>query len=168
MTQRIYSDELHLEAVIRVQAGESQREVSRTLGIPLATVHDWYSEAEAAAGRVHPKDPPAVDHAALWASANEIAAKRIISNVAGLPETGLKPHEIRDIAIVGGISVDKHLDYRDGRKGAQVPNVDARQLHFHVTPEQARALLEEATRLAPPAALQDGSVSSSSEPLSLP
>ena len=152
MIQRVYTDDDRAPLVARVIAGESIHGVSQDAGVPYATLNLWVSAARdgaleaSGADHVTPKQP--IDHLSLWSNAAALAAQRIASNVTALPEEGLSPRDIQSLAIVGGISADKFLDLRDGRKGTQI-NIDQRSVHV-LSADQARALLEDAQRLALP------------------
>ena len=163
-----YSDAERTAAVALVESGMTQMAVAERLGIPLSTLNQWCTSSRRSADGDESSEHVnnRIAWAAVHADASRMGAEVAREQMQRYRGQELKPHELRDVMISAGIATDKALDLLDGRKGAQVPNVDARQLHFHVTPEQARALLEEATRLAPVAPVD--SVSSSSEPLSLP
>lgn len=138
-----YTDEQRIEALARIEAGESQREVASGMGIPLATVNRWaivtreVAEAVLAADGVL-DDETKTQYAARWGKVQRLVAQRAASNVEALPETGLTPSQIRDLSITGGIATDKWYDLTEGRKGAQI---DARSVHLTVPAEQALDML---------------------------
>lgn len=175
--ERHYTVTQKAEAVARVIAGESMREAAQDLGVPYETLRGWVAKHRSATARLRPAGDASGQasaitqthieglrgqkdatrgagsnrdgFAAMWASTEARAAKLISRQLDDYERDGreLSPRELQHIAIVGGISSDKHLDHRDGRKGATT-NVDARQVHVALSPEQAAALIAEAQRHA--------------------
>jgi transposase-like protein len=139
--QKVYTREQKLEAIARVETGENLEAVSKELGIPRTTLRDWYTRSQAG-GELQDYG---IDHASLWGEASSLAARLIQKQLARYDdeERDLTPRDLQSVAIVGGISTDKHLDYRDGRTKGGI-NVDNRQVHLQVSAEQAKALIAEA------------------------
>ena len=146
----VYTREQKLEAIARVETGESIHKVAAAMDAPYRTVRDWVHRAKTA-GADSLQDYR-VDHAELWGGASELAANLIRKQLTKYAEDDrdLSPRDLQSVAIVGGISTDKHLDYRDGRTKGGI-NVDNRQVHLQVSPEQAKALLAEAAESTPAA-----------------
>ena len=147
---KAYTHEIRTEAVARVIAGESLRAVAADMGIERSTLRGWYARAQEIGEPL--MQERGVDHAAQWGEASSLAAqliKRQLTRYAD-DDRDLSPRDLQSVAIVGGISTDKHLDYRDGRTKGGI-NVDNRQVHLQVSPEQARALLAEAAESTPAA-----------------
>ena len=150
MNVRTYSDEERASAIALILAGESVAEAARSLDAPYETVRAWWwATPQGALQRTEAPIKQPYDHAALWAESSARAARLIAARLDDYEEQGreLSPRELQHLAIVGGISTDKHLDYRDGRT-KQGFSVDARSVNVTLTGEQAAALLAEAARHA--------------------
>jgi hypothetical protein len=152
MPGRTYTDEDRVRALaaLEINAGNVTR-ASREVGIPRTTIIAWRDQSiEAIAnGTVGmPRTPkrPQRDWADLYGRAASLGAQIITRNLKRYRHIDLKPSELRDVAVVSGIAVDKHLDYRDGRKSNQV-TVDNRQQNL---------TLPEGTTLEDLRALRDG------------
>lgn len=103
-----------------IASGGKLRQTARKQGIDPHTLFSWRESAIAAGAKIPRNSPIKMDHERLWANAGAAAARLVRSAIAEQakhPET-LTPAGIQSIAIAGGIATDKHLDYRDGRKGA--------------------------------------------------
>lgn len=139
---RTYSDQEREEAVAMVRTGRSQSSVARELGIPLQTLNEWYQRGLTASERSELKD---TDYAELWGTAGRLAAVLVASQLEMAMASGerLPARDVQAYAIAGGISTDKHLDYRDGRKGTSI-SVDARSLTLPpgLTLDELRAIAQ--------------------------
>lgn len=95
---------------------------ARQVGVSRPTLRKWRDAALAVSADLPLKrtDP---DFASIWAG-KELKVLDLIGKKA--PDA-----TFRDLSIFAGIAADKHLDYRDGRKGTNV-NVDARQQNLNV------------------------------------
>lgn len=147
---RTYTDEQREQALALIQAGSSQRQVAAELQVPLSTVNEWHVRALEAIGV---SDSKRSDYAELWAGAGRLAAVLVADQVAMALESGerLPARDVQAYAIAGGISVDKALDLKDGRKGTSI-SVDARSLTLPpgLTAEELRAIA-----FQPPPALEE-------------
>ena len=95
---------------------------ARQVGVSRPTLRKWRDAALAVSADLPLKrtDP---DFASILAG-KELKVLDLIGKKA--PDA-----TFRDLSIFAGIAADKHLDYRDGRKGTNV-NVDARQQNLNV------------------------------------
>ena len=132
MTHRSYSDELKQKAVARHLAGESQAAIAESIGVPRQTITSWAGSADGI--RQSLDAAPLSLKRELADQAAEVIRKALhiidatLEHYIAQMEAGEypKPSQLRDITVTAGISRDIHLDYTDGRKGAEVV-VDARQ-----------------------------------------
>lgn len=124
---RTYTDADRVRALGALEAngGNLSRTVRET-GVPIGTLSLWRNAALSAGTErsLKPAEREKPEWADLYGRAARLGARIIARNLRRYRYMDLKPHELRDVAVVAGIAVDKHLDYRDGRKGAQV-NVSA-------------------------------------------
>lgn len=137
---RTYTDDERETALALIRSGMSQREVAAQTGIPLSTLNVWHVRAIEATDASDAKE---TDYAALWGHAGRLAAVLVASQLEKAMESGeqLPAKDVRDLAVAGGIASDKHLDYRDGRKGTQI-NIDQRSLTLPpgLTADELRAI----------------------------
>lgn len=140
-----YTDEQRIAALAALEAnGGNVKRTAAAVGIPRSTLQLWRDSAVAAAPELALTLAPAAtvktDWADLFGEAAKLGAQLITENLQRYAGTPLKPSELRDVAVVSGIAVDKHLDYRDGRKSASV-TVDARSVNLtQLTDEQLARL----------------------------
>ena len=127
----------HALAVLEAHNGKV-REAARELGINPSTLIEWRNLGRAAAGDGNTKI-----NAEIWESAQQMGAALVRDQLSRALDSDerIPARDLRDYAIAAGISADKHLDYRDGRKGTQI-NVDARSLTLPpgLTAEELRNL----------------------------
>ena len=134
MTIREYDDGERTNLVARVVAGETMRGVSEDSGVPYSTLKGWvdsYAEQDRSFS-LKIGSPAAYDHAALYGRATALGAQLIqreLQRRLDQPDNPVSARDLQSLAIVSGISADKHLDYRDGRKGTQI-TVDNRSLQL--------------------------------------
>jgi transposase-like protein len=136
---RTYTDAERVTALARLElnAGNASR-TARELSIPRPTLLLWRDQAVNELSGI--PDTVKTDWAELFGSAVQLGARLIAENLRRYQGQTLKPSELRDVAVVTGIAVDKHLDYRDGRKTSSV-NVDARSVNLtQLTDEQLARL----------------------------
>jgi len=139
-----FTDEQRIEALARIEAGESQHRISQEMGISQPAISKWrkhaLEEAAKADNRVIAKVEP-IDWTNAYIEASALGARIIRQNFERYDGKELSPRDLQSVAIVAGISTDKALDLRDGRKGTQI-NVDARsvQLPPGLTVDELRAL----------------------------
>ena len=93
---------------------------------PAAKLPALVPDAHLVAGR-----EPVEELAPVYQKVALKAAMILQQNLERYENLDLTPSQLRDVAIVAGIMVDKHLDYRDGRKGAAL--VDNSQ-HLTIPP----------------------------------
>lgn len=131
MARATYTDAQRVAALALLEStGGNVSRVSEQTGITRVTIRQWRDAALSAASEAPnlPLDSKQLstqkDWADLYGRAATLGARIIARNLRKYRHRDLKPSELRDVAVVAGIAVDKHLDYRDGRKGAQV-NVSA-------------------------------------------
>ena len=144
-----YTDEQRVQTLAALEAnGGNVARTSRACQVPRPTIILWRDQAIAAGTDLALTAPDIVktDWADLYGRAASLGAQIITRNLKRYRHIDLKPSELRDVAVVSGIAVDKHLDYRDGRKSNQV-TVDNRQQNL---------TLPEGTTLEDLRALRDG------------
>lgn len=121
------ADRVRALAALELNQGNITRTAEET-GITRLTIRTWRDSAlEATPDRPLANQSLTTgkpDWADLYGRAATLGARIITKNLRRYRHLALKPSELRDVAVISGIAVDKHLDYRDGRKGAQV-NVSA-------------------------------------------
>lgn len=134
---RTYTDAERIAALAQLEAnGGNVTRAARAAGVARPTLISWRNAALAAAPERTAltkadtaPDTVKTDWAANYGKAALLGAQIIFENLTRYVGQALKPSELRDVAVVAGIAVDKHLDYRDGRKSANVNvEVDARTL----------------------------------------
>lgn len=126
-SRRTYTDSDRLTGLAALEAnGGNVTRTAQAIGIPKPTLILWRDQAIEAGSQKILTAPDHVkpDWADLYGQAAVLGARIITKNLRRYRHLALKPSELRDVAVISGIAVDKHLDYRDGRKGAQV-NVSA-------------------------------------------
>lgn len=143
--QRVYSDDERSEVLAFLDLGHSQPEAAASFDMPLSTVNLWAVSRRQAAGNMESERTMRVDWASTHITASKLAGKLATQQLERYLDRDLTPSQLRDAMIVGGIATDKALDLLDGRKG-ETPRGGDQHLHLHVSQEQARALLEAATR----------------------
>lgn len=124
---RTYTDDERVAALaaLTLNSGNLSK-TARDTGIPIATVSLWRnSAAEAMLNPSAAVESEKADWSQLYGYAAALGGRLIAENLERYRGRDLKPHELRDVAVVSGIAVDKHLDYRDGRKSAV--NIDQSQ-----------------------------------------
>lgn len=100
-------------AALEVNGGNVSQ-TSRELGISRPTLIEWRDRSGLTLPT--PEKTPH-DFASLWAEKQQ----KVLELIDAKSDTA----SFRDLSIFAGIAADKHQDYRDGRKGAQV-NIDNR------------------------------------------
>ena len=156
MPRRVYSPAQRIEGVARVLAGESIEAAALSLGIPRTCLSRWVTEHNLIAVGRSQAALTAVSHTARVepiVTIAEAATRRGLRNI----NRGFDQYEddtlpirdrprLRDIAYATDIAHTAHLDYRDGRKGAEI-HVDARTQTLALPPgatvADLRALLAE-------------------------
>jgi transposase-like protein len=114
---RTYTDEERIDALALAEAhGGSVRYAAGELGMPVSTLQTMQESASPRA-RDHVQNASA-DYAAGWGEVVRRATRIISAQLARYEAMDLTPSQTRDVAVIAGIASDKHLDYRDGRKGA--------------------------------------------------
>jgi len=117
-------DRIATLAALDVNAGNVTRTAEQT-GITRLTIRRW-RDAALEAGLpvvtdvVTSEKKPKRDWSELYGRAASLGARIITENLRNYRGRDLKPSELRDVAVTVGIAVDKHLDYRDGRKAGAV------------------------------------------------
>ena len=145
--QRTYTDDDRVQALAALDLnGGNVTRTSEQTGVSRLTIRAWRDAALSAGEQlvtmpVTTEKPPKRDWADLYGRAATLGARIINRNLRRYRNLDLKPSELRDVAVIAGIAVDKHLDYRDGRKASAV--VDQSQ-HVHLpenlTVEELRAI----------------------------
>lgn len=122
-----WTDEDRVRALATLEAnGGNVSDASRATGVPRPTIIMWRENARAAGLTV--ADRQKTDWAEACGEAVMLGVRIIEQNLRRYDGLELTPSALKDVATVTGIIADKHLDYRDGRKGAATQvNVDARQ-----------------------------------------
>lgn len=115
---RQYTDQERIDALARLELNAGRlKPTAAELGIPHATLRLWrdqmFAENPGTVATLSPPVPEIVDFAGRWAEVMQAAQKRLLELI---PQS----ESVREVAIAAGIAADKHLDYRDGRKGAAV------------------------------------------------
>ena len=145
VNKRHHSEAVKQDALARLALGDSAYAVGKALGIPQTTVQMWRRHNAIATDVLATVSKEEVVTAGQrWAAVQELATGVLAGNLQRYYDDGtkLEPHELKDVAIVAGISADKHQDYTLGRKGMQV-NVDARQQSVNVFEAMPREKLLE-------------------------
>ncbi len=115
------ADRVSTLAALELNGGNLSKTVRQT-GIPIATISLWRNAALSANPEraLKPAEVVKTDWADLYGRAAQLGAEILTENLERYRGTELGPNDLRNVAIVAGIAVDKHLDYRDGRKANTV------------------------------------------------
>ncbi len=119
-----YTPERKQEILDLLATGESIRAVSVSTGVDRSTLGRWRDSAIAAGdtreGLRASKPLTPAEWSPIYGIVAQRAAEIIHVQLERYEDIDLSPSQLRDVAIVAGIMADKHLDYRDGRKGALI------------------------------------------------
>jgi len=122
-----YTEQQRIEALAQLELnGGNLKRTARNLNLPPATLRHWRDDTldamgdNAALSLMVPQKP---DFVARLENVLNMLVDKIEAMV---PDAD----NIRDTAVVFGIMADKHLDYRDGRKGGVSVNVDNRSINL--------------------------------------
>lgn len=123
MSRRGHPEAVRQEALSRLEMGESAYAIARVMGIPQTTIQMWrklHRTVSEAVATVSKED--VITAGTRWAAVQELATAVLTGNLKHYEESGLRlePHELKDVAIVAGISSDKFLDHTQGRKGTTI------------------------------------------------
>jgi hypothetical protein len=139
------ADRVSTLAALDLNAGNVTR-TSKQTGVSRLTIRTWRDLALTAGDQlvtspVTTEKKPKRDWADLYGRAATLGAMLITKNLRRYRYLELKPSELRDVAVIAGIAVDKHLDYRDGRKaGVMVDQSQNLNLPPGTTLDELRAL----------------------------
>lgn len=122
--KRSYSDDFIANALATFEANGgvttpgALTRTAKEVGVPHPTMSYWVKTLDAKKPVQHTA-PIQHDFVAIWA---ESMVKTLEVIDAKRPQASF-----RDLSIFAGIAADKHLDYRDGRRGTEI-NVDNRRI----------------------------------------
>ena len=151
MSPRVYSPDERIEAVSRVLAGESVQAVAAATGVTRSCLSRWTSEqrlimagrTSAALSHTARVEPLAAIAEATTRRTFRLINVRLDDCEPGSPIPYHEQPRLDSIARAMDYAHTAHLDYRDGRKGAEI-HVDARSVMLaplaRLTTEELRAL----------------------------
>lgn len=130
-----YSEEDRVNALATLEAnGGNVKRTAQQLGIPRGTLITWRDKSEPVTSTLSERVSEVID--TKTAEVGELVERwmNVQNKFLDVVEhsldtyitdkTALEPDQLKHLMVGAGITADKHLDYRDGRKGAQV-NVSA-------------------------------------------
>ena len=128
-------------AALELNGGNVKR-TARELGINHETVRAWKLRMGVPLGVTREQHQATVqahqhDWASMYGEAQIIALDRARAIAPTMPAT---PDGLRALMVMAGVSADKHLNYRDGRTGANI-NVDARNQTIYTSDALIASLL---------------------------